>query len=67
MVNRSSNVQRPETVLEGMGPRFGEYPVALMTRRTWALRAAEVINHRGSSPGAIWDDHRSSPDARVTD
>jgi hypothetical protein len=64
MVYRDPNVMRPETVLEGMGPRFGEYPVALMTRRTWGLRADEVINRRETAPSAVWDDHRSNPDAR---
>ncbi len=64
MVYRDQNVMRPETVLEGMGPRFGEYPVALMTRRTWSLQATEIIDRRESAPSAIWDDSRSNPDAR---
>jgi len=64
MVYRDPNVMRPETVLEGMGPRFGEYPVTLMTRRAWGLRANEVIDRRESAPSAVWDDHRSNPDAR---
>ncbi len=64
MVNRNPNGMRPEEVLEGMGPRFGEYPVALMTRRTWGLRADEVINRRETAPGAVWNDLRSNPDVR---
>ena len=66
MVNRNSSALRPEAVLEGLGPRFGEYPVALLTRRTWSLRANEVINRRESSPSAIWTDPRSYPDVRET-
>lgn len=64
MVYRNPNVQRPETVLEGLGARFGEYPVHLMTRRTWGLQSQEVINRRETAPSAIWSDPRSFPDAR---
>lgn len=64
MVYRDQNVMRPETVLDGMGARFGEYPVALMTRRTWSLQAGSIIDRRESAPSAIWDDARSNPDAR---
>jgi hypothetical protein len=64
MVYRNPNAMRPEEVLEGMGPRFGEYPIALMTRRTWSLQAGAVINRRETAPGAVWDDHRSNPDVR---
>ena len=64
MVYRNPNELRPETDLDGLGPRFGEYPVALVTRRTWGLRAEEVINHRQTAPSAVWDDHRSNPDGR---
>jgi hypothetical protein len=39
--------------------------VALVTRRTWGLQADAVINRRESAPSAVWDDHRSNPDARV--
>ena len=64
MVYRNPNELRPETVLEDVGPRFGEYPVALVTRRTWGLQADAVIKRRESAPSAVWDDHRSNPDAR---
>ncbi|HLJ11432.1 MAG TPA: hypothetical protein VKU82_09590 [Planctomycetaceae bacterium] len=64
MAYRDPNALRPETVLEGLGPRFGEYPVALLTRRTWGLRANEVVNRRESAPTSVWDDARSNPDAR---
>jgi len=64
MVYRNPNVLYPESVLEGVGPRFGEYPVPLMTRRTWGLRADDVINRRGSAPNPIWCDPRSFPDVR---
>ena len=64
MVYGNPYVMRPEEILEGMGPRFGEYPVALMTRRTWGLRADEVLNRRETAPGAVWDDPRANPDDR---
>ena len=66
MVNRHPPEQRPEAIVEGLGPRFGEYPVPLLTRRTWSLRANEVINRRESSPGPVWTDPRSYPDVRET-
>jgi hypothetical protein len=64
MVYRNPNELRPETILEGLGPRFGEYPAALVTRRTWGLRAGEVLDQRESAPSAVWNVHRSNPDAR---
>lgn len=64
MVNRHPPEQRLEVVQEGLGPRFGEYPMTLWTRRTWSLRANEVIKRRASSPNAVWTDPRSYPDVR---
>ena len=65
MVYRNARAVRPEAVLEQLGPRFGEYPAVLMTRRTWALNSHEVVNRRETAPSAVWDDHRSNPDARA--
>ncbi len=63
MVYRNARAVRPETVLEHLGPRFGEYPVVLMTRRTWALNSDEVVNRRETAPNANWNDPRSFPDS----
>lgn len=62
MVYRNTKAVRPETALEDLGPRFGEYPVALLTRRTWALASHEVINRRETAPNANWNDPRSFPE-----
>lgn len=66
MVYGNPNGMRPENVLEGLGPRFGEYPVRLMTRRTWGLMSDEVVNARESAPSPVWNDPRSNPDVRGT-
>ena len=62
MAYRSSTALRPEAALEGAGPRFGEYPVALMTRRNYSLWATDVVNRREAAPNAIWVDPRNLPD-----
>ena len=64
MVSRNPNSVRPEAALEGLGPRFGEYPVSLLTRRTYSLRADEVIDRRETAPSPVWTDMRSNPDVR---
>jgi hypothetical protein len=57
----SSNSVRPESALEEYGPRFGEYPISLRTRRTYSLQAEGVVNRRESAPNALWFDARSNP------
>jgi hypothetical protein len=54
---------RPENALEGTGPRFGEYPVNLLTRRAYGLRTDAVIDRRDAAPNSIWLDFRTHPDA----
>ncbi|MBI3862066.1 MAG: hypothetical protein HY290_09240 [Planctomycetia bacterium] len=63
MVYRNTPPLRPETALEDAGPRFGEYRVNLLTRRTWALYSQDVVNRRESAPNANWNDPRSFPDS----
>lgn len=67
MVYRNSHALRPETVVENLGPRFGEYPAALLTRRTWSLQSHEVIAGRETAPAAVWNDPRSYPEGRAAD
>lgn len=63
MVHRNCTATRPENAYEGYGPRFGEYPVPLMTRRTYALQSESLIDRRESAPNSVWIDWRSSPEA----
>lgn len=44
---------RPDNTLADCGPRFGEYPVSLLTRRTLGLRADELLEQRHTAPGAV--------------
>ena len=63
MVHRNSFPLRPDEVLEHYGPRFGEYPASLLTRRTYNLRTDAVVDRRETAPNAIWLDARTNPDA----
>ena len=66
MVKHNHPILRPEDVLECIGPRFGEYPVSLLTRRTYSLRTDAVIDRRDTAPNSIWLDVRPLPDAWET-
>ena len=44
---------RPDNTAAECGPRFGEYPVAMLTKRTLGLRSEEVLTQRHSAPGQI--------------
>ena len=61
--SRNPNTTRPESALDGYGPRFGEYPIRLLTRRAFSLEASEVIERRETAPNAVWFDRRSRPEA----
>jgi hypothetical protein len=61
MVPRSARSARPEGVYEDFGPRFGEYPISLTTRRTWSLQADDIVGRRETAPNAVWSDARSRP------
>lgn len=61
MVHGNPPTGRPETVWDEYGPRFGEYPVCLNTRRTWSLQADDVLSRRETAPNAVWADPRSRP------
>jgi hypothetical protein len=56
MVNRNRPALRPEDVLNAFGPRFGEYPVSLLTRRALAQQTDAVITRRAGAPDRIWLD-----------
>lgn len=62
MVHHNWMATRPENAYEGYGPRFGEYPVRLMTRRTYSLQSESMIDRRESAPNSVWVDWRSSPE-----
>jgi hypothetical protein len=62
MVNRNRSPLRPEEALESCGPRFGEYPVSLLTRRSYNLQTDAVIDRRESAPNSLWLDFRSRPE-----
>lgn len=62
MVHRNRISLRPEDALEECGPRFGEYPVSLLTRRAYNLQTDAVIDRRESSPNSIWLDLRTRPE-----
>lgn len=53
MFERHLDAQRPDSVLDDCGPRFGEYPVSLLTRRTLGLRADKLLEQRHTAPGRI--------------
>jgi hypothetical protein len=62
MIRRNVGAVRPETALEAFGPRFGEYPQRLLTRRTYSLHADEVLERRETAPNPVWCDRRTRPD-----
>src|SRR2546421_657365 len=47
------DVLRPDSSLADCGPRFGEYPVALPTRRTLGLCADDLLEQRHAAPGSV--------------
>lgn len=63
MVSRSTNSLRHAGPMEDFGPRFGEYPVSLMTRRAYGLRADEVIDRRANAPNHVELDPRWHPES----
>ena len=54
MGSRNPNTARPEMALEAYGSRLGEYPIRLLTRRDFSLRAEEVIDRRETAPNPVW-------------
>jgi hypothetical protein len=62
MSNRNRSTLRPEEALESCGPRFGEYPVSLLTRRAYSLQTDAVIDRRDSAPNSLWLDLRTRPE-----
>lgn len=38
---------------EACGPRFGEYPIALLTRRTLGLMMNDVVEQRYTAPNRV--------------
>ncbi len=62
MVNHNRSPLRPEEALESCGPRFGEYPMHLLTRRAYSLQTDAVIDRRESAPNSVWLDLRTRPD-----
>ncbi|MGQ0634343.1 MAG: hypothetical protein ACT4QC_07025 [Planctomycetaceae bacterium] len=61
MVPRCAQAARPERAFADFGPRFGEYPVVLATKRTWSLQADRILGCRETAPNAVWSDARSRP------
>ena len=53
------DILHPSNPSTGESVRWGDYPVALMTRRTLGQRTAEVLEQRSSSPGQIRLSQRS--------
>lgn len=62
MVHSNRSPLRPEEALEIFGPRFGEYPVSMLTRRAFSLKTDAVIDRRESAPNSLWLDLRTRPD-----
>ncbi len=64
MASHYMHVMRPGVSPGSCGERFGDYPVALLTRRTFSLQADDMLNQRLSSPGSIRYEHpRRQPGA----
>lgn len=53
MYSRYLDARRPDSWSDSSGTRFGDYPVALVTRRTMSLCCADVLAARGTSPGSV--------------
>lgn len=62
MIPRHRPLLRPEDVLASYGPRFGEYPVSLLTRRSYSQQTDAVINCREAAPSSIWLELRTCPE-----
>ena len=63
MVSQSAMTLRPLAVLDSLSLRFGDYPIAMMTRRIWPLESPAVAKRRDSASSPHWNDPRSFPDS----
>lgn len=58
---RNPQAVRPEAAAE-LGPRLGEYPVPLLTRRTFSQWATEALANRQSAPNGLRCEPRTNPE-----
>jgi hypothetical protein len=58
---RNPQAVRPEAAAD-VGPRLGEYPLPILTRRTFSQWAAEALIRRESAPNTVRCEPRANPD-----
>jgi hypothetical protein len=61
MVYRNRSYVGPRNALDECGPNMGEYPVNLVTRRTYSMQADALLDRREMAPGFVLATRRSGP------